>query len=85
MEGKAMTLAYEDLCDKRTKERRQKKAPHTAQENWQAQKNLMSNLGPINDWKQPGVISKRTFHWGSQALHVLCGVKKRKRKKTASR
>lgn len=30
MEGKAMTLAYEDLCDKRTKERRQKEAPHTA-------------------------------------------------------
>lgn len=29
-EGKAMTLAYEDLCDKKTKERRQKEAPHTA-------------------------------------------------------
>lgn len=63
MEGKAMTLVYEDLCDKRTKERRQKEVPHTAQKNWQAKKNLMSSLGPINDWKQPGVISKRTFQW----------------------
>jgi len=30
MEGKAMTLVCEDLCDKRTRERRQKEAPHTA-------------------------------------------------------
>lgn len=30
MAGKAMTLAYEDLCDKKTKERRQKEAPQTA-------------------------------------------------------
>lgn len=38
MEGKAMTLVYEDLCDKRTKEKRQKETSHTAQKNWQTKK-----------------------------------------------
>lgn len=67
-----MTLVYEDLCDKGTKERRQKEVPHTAQKNWQAKENLMSNWGPINDWKQPG--ERRKELCGGDHEHCMFSV-----------